>query len=928
MSDHELLYLRDLADIEPPRERYKAYDSEDIYKFVPKPQWTGLEDEIWTPRAAGEDPQLDRVKALMSKQSRASSVSERLDMPLRKSVAGHISGRFAIKGKRRRSWSEVLRDVLNNKWLEAGLVVATLWALFAEDGRYSLERPAASTGDVVFYALHLAVASIFTIELLLRSIVQRGYANSFFFWLDIIAIGSMIFDFLPLFQSNDSGAVDTNASDAARAGRAARAGTKVGRLLRLLRIVRVLKLFLASKKRKHDKLTEVKEYTPSELGKELKNRITQKSILFVLILLLGSALFEFVLDKTPVDLTSEISSGQLYLASNASATDGPFNAFGPDGAIDRNSLGGNFSASKGQFTNQPFFFMRSEYEKQFVRYFPFGIGQQNLLLRLEMYNLTYFYPSDPDDPEWKLNDDPAVDPFLGGFGGTEYPNCGGDVFDDDELVVEECPHEIYHLRANLLERTVTILTLAPYTQVDPTLPEADESSSSSFSFSSSSSSSSSTNLGTVWISRRPYVLSESYFSMFFTVCVCFLLGLMGFLFSRDAELMVIRPIETMVDSVTKLAANPAYKLEQVKQIKYETDALYVSLAKIAALLQVGFGEAGNHLVAENLKKGDTVDPMVPGTKLLGAFGFCIIDDYEEVLECLGEEILPFTNTAAEIVHKAVVDNGGQPNRNLGEAFLCVWKPRAENAMGGGVDGKGTSLSPAQLKLAENKMCDGALTAFRSAVRGVQSSIKLQAYNSHEEVLKYFNGTYKTVIGYGLHYGYAIEGAVGTNIKIDCSYLSPNVNLAARLESATRMYGVTILMSEHFVSRLSRATKVGLRRVDVVCLKGSSIPMAIYTCDRSNALYCTPRAVAEFGEGQVVAEFQRRFEAALDLFVSGDWRAAKVGFEGALAICPHDKPSKRLLWHMDAAANRPDYGLATTPFVAPDGWPGFHILLSK
>ena len=44
-----------------------------------------------------------------------------------------------------------------------------------------------------------------------------------------------------------------------------------------------------------------------------------------------------------------------------------------------------------------------------------------------------------------------------------------------------------------------------------------------------------------------------------------------------------------------------------------------------------------------------------------------------------------------------------------------------------------------------------------------------------------------VMGYGLNYGYAIEGAVGTNIKIDCSYLSPNVNLAARLEAATKRY---------------------------------------------------------------------------------------------------------------------------------------------
>ena len=59
----------------------------------------------------------------------------------------------------------------------------------------------------------------------------------------------------------------------------------------------------------------------------------------------------------------------------------------------------------------------------------------------------------------------------------------------------------------------------------------------------------------------------------------------------------------------------------------------------------------------------------------GAYGFCIIDFYEEVLECLGEEILPFTNMAAHVLHEAVTYNGGQPNRNLGDAFLCVWKPQ-------------------------------------------------------------------------------------------------------------------------------------------------------------------------------------------------------------------------------------------------------------
>ena len=41
------------------------------------------------------------------------------------------------------------------------------------------------------------------------------------------------------------------------------------------------------------------------------------------------------------------------------------------------------------------------------------------------------------------------------------------------------------------------------------------------------------------------------------------------------------------------------------------------------------------------------------------------------------------------------------------------------------------------------------------------------------------------MGFGLHFGWAIEGAIGSLFKIDASYLSPNVNMAARLEAATK-----------------------------------------------------------------------------------------------------------------------------------------------
>lgn len=46
----------------------------------------------------------------------------------------------------------------------------------------------------------------------------------------------------------------------------------------------------------------------------------------------------------------------------------------------------------------------------------------------------------------------------------------------------------------------------------------------------------------------------------------------------------------------------------------------------------------------------------------------------------------------------------------------------------------------------------------------------------------------------MHYGWAIEGAIGSEFKVDLSYLSPNVNLSSRLCAATKQYGVDILFS--------------------------------------------------------------------------------------------------------------------------------------
>jgi class 3 adenylate cyclase len=62
--------------------------------------------------------------------------------------------------------------------------------------------------------------------------------------------------------------------------------------------------------------------------------------------------------------------------------------------------------------------------------------------------------------------------------------------------------------------------------------------------------------------------------------------------------------------------------------------------------------------------------------------------------------------------------------------------------------------------------------------------------------------YQVRMGFGLHIGWAIEGAIGSEYKIDASYLSPNVNMASRLEAATKQYDVPILISSSMYNNLT------------------------------------------------------------------------------------------------------------------------------
>ena len=69
-------------------------------------------------------------------------------------------------------------------------------------------------------------------------------------------------------------------------------------------------------------------------------------------------------------------------------------------------------------------------------------------------------------------------------------------------------------------------------------------------------------------------------------------------------------------------------------------------------------------------------------------------------------------------------------------------------------------------------------------------------------MKKIHEDFKVKMGFGLHVGWAIEGAIGSYFKVDASYLSPNVNMAARLEAATKIFDSPILISGYLRDILS------------------------------------------------------------------------------------------------------------------------------
>ena len=473
--------------------------------------------------------------------------------------------------------------------------------------------------------------------------------------------------------------------------------------------------------------------------------------------------------------------------------------------------------------------------------------------------------------------------------------------------------------------------------------------------------------------------------------IVFCVSVLCILINKDLYDIIFHPLEKIGDiiskdpvgseTITKIKSEYTTNFKFQNSLGNEIKIIQSAIIRISALMGIGFGEAGNEILKRNISSSEGLNPMLSGKKINAIFGFCFIHNFSEINEAFQEKTMIFVNQISDIVHSCVDKFKGITNKNLGDCYLLAWKFKEKNKQNNNNDNNNNNKEEnnnelhelqnsihqeSNISINENEiLADCALLSFLNIIKKINKCQNILAYRKDIDLIKKFGVKYTVQMGFGLHTGWGIEGAIGSYYKIDCSYLSPNVNIAARLETATNIYGVDILFSGEFYDLLSDFMKRKCRKIDIVTLKGSEKPICLYTVDvnkniypgkivskkdrmtlrerrsyydlKKKKLWNKYKNMESFNSESSIGElylkqskglrqllkknksdmFYEYFNDGFGDYINGDWKDAALNLEKARYLDKSDGPTRTILDYIKK--------LNLTP---PNNWDGYRVLTSK
>lgn len=186
--------------------------------------------------------------------------------------------------------------------------------------------------------------------------------------------------------------------------------------------------------------------------------------------------------------------------------------------------------------------------------------------------------------------------------------------------------------------------------------------------------------------------------------------------------------------------------------------------------------------------GTRKDVAVMFTDLRGFTGLSEKADPARLVADLNE----YLAAMVEIVFR----NGGTVDKFIGDAVMAAW-------------GTVVSAGPRE-----------------DSVRAVQAAIDMLASVAKLRRAWLLRGSPDLRLGIGMHYGPAIFGNIGSDLKMEPTVIGDTVNLASRLEGLTKHYGVPLLVSEAVVEKAAGAFP--FMTIDAVRVAGRQAAVTIYT----------------------------------------------------------------------------------------------------
>ncbi|MEG4632800.1 GAF domain-containing protein [Microcoleus sp. AR_TQ3_B6] len=174
--------------------------------------------------------------------------------------------------------------------------------------------------------------------------------------------------------------------------------------------------------------------------------------------------------------------------------------------------------------------------------------------------------------------------------------------------------------------------------------------------------------------------------------------------------------------------------------------------------------------------------------------FSDIRSYTTLTEKLqAEEVVVMLNKYFEVMVDVVFEYGGTLDKYIGDALMAVFG------------------SPAPLE-------DHAWCAMQTAVKMRE---KLAVFNQERMA----NGELPISIGMGVHSDEVVSGNIGSSKRMELTSIGDGVNLASRLEGASKQYGTDLIISDN--TYRDYTDRLYVRELDFITVKGKSEPVIVY-----------------------------------------------------------------------------------------------------